>query len=220
MDISEKSRDLIVVCEVGDMSWLDRDDAITLTQRQYEHQYQRPTWPQGKSGVTIGIGYDLGYETPQQVRLDWVGLVSDEMIDAMVGCCGAIGEHAHNVTLSVKSHILIPWDAAIKVFDEQSVPHYEGLTRTALPNFDGLSPDCKGVLTSLTYNRGSSYVIPSSRDPYGRYKEMRAIRQHMVDKDFSSIPGEIRAMKRLWPGVGGLLKRREREAALFEQGLA
>jgi hypothetical protein len=37
---------------------------------------------------------------------------------------------------------------------------------------------------------------------------------------YASIPGEFRSMKRLWPTVPGLRKRREREARLFERGLA
>jgi hypothetical protein len=52
---------------------------------------------------------------------------------------------------------------------------------------------------------------------------MRAIAKHMAEQRFAAIPDEIRAMKRLWagnPDMAGLLKRRELEAALFEQGLA
>lgn len=37
-------------------------------QAYYEKHEARPTWPQGASGVTIGIGYDLGYNTPENVR--------------------------------------------------------------------------------------------------------------------------------------------------------
>jgi GH24 family phage-related lysozyme (muramidase) len=76
-------------------------------------------------------------------------------------------------------------------------------------------PDRLGALVSLTYNRGASYDTPGAR-----YKEMRNIKSHMTAEDFERIPGDIRAMKRLWPGVAGLRKRREREARLFEQGFA
>jgi hypothetical protein len=48
---------------------------------------------------------------------------------------------------------------------------------------------------------------------------MRAIKAHMSVRRFQSIPGEIRAMKRLWPNTLGLRIRREREAELFEDGL-
>jgi hypothetical protein len=47
-----------------------------------------------------------------------------------------------------------------------------------------------------------------------------AIKNDMDRSDFASIPGEFRSMKRLWPTVPGLQKRREREGRLFERGLA
>ena len=37
--------------------------------------------------------------------------------------------------------------------------------------------------------------------------------------DFAKIPGEILAMRRLWPVGGDLWRRREHEAALFAKGL-
>jgi hypothetical protein len=58
-------------------------------------------------------------------------------------------------------------------------------------------------------------------DSQDRYREMRAIRQHMAERRFERIPDEFRSMKRLWRGKGldGLLARRDREASLFEAGL-
>jgi GH24 family phage-related lysozyme (muramidase) len=73
-------------------------------------------------------------------------------------------------------------------------------------------------LVSLAYNRGASFSAPGER-----FLEMRNIRQHMEAKAFALIPGEFRAMKRIWagdPNLAGLLVRRDAEAALFERGLA
>jgi GH24 family phage-related lysozyme (muramidase) len=78
-----------------------------------------------------------------------------------------------------------------------------------------LSPDCLGALVSLTYNRG-----PSFGNPGDRYIEMRNIKKLVETKRFADIPAEFRKMKRLWPGTSGLQIRREREAVLFEHGLA
>jgi hypothetical protein len=50
--------------------------------------------------------------------------------------------------------------------------------------------------------------------------EMRNITAHMAAKQFSKIPGEFLAMRRLWPVNGDLWKRRGHEAALFQHGLA
>ena len=48
---------------------------------------------------------------------------------------------------------------------------------------------------------------------------MRAIKEHMANKDFKAIPGEFLSMRRLWPNTLGLRNRREHEAMLFKKGL-
>ena len=53
------------------------------SQQVYEKKYRRPIWPGVQSGVTIGIGYDVGYATAAQLENDWKGLISDDMISAL-----------------------------------------------------------------------------------------------------------------------------------------
>jgi hypothetical protein len=97
------------------------------------------------------------------------------------------------------------------------VPRWYARCNEALPNFEALSPRCKGALVSLAYNRGRSF---STKGP--RYKEMREIRALMAKKDFDKIPAELRKMRRLWTNKSnrGVALRREHEARLFEKGLA
>ncbi len=111
----------------------------------------------------------------------------------------------------------VPWDAALEVFCATSLPTYLALTRQALANFDALPASCRGVLVSLVYNRGASFEVAGAR-----YQEMRNIRVLMAARSFGAIPAELRKMKRLWtaPSVRGVAVRREREARLFEAGLA
>jgi hypothetical protein len=90
-----------------------------------------------------------------------------------------------------------------------------GLVERSLPNTGAIGPDCLGALVSLTYNRGASFGKAGAR-----YREMRNIKAHMAAKAFGDIPDEFRSMKRLWPDMTGLQKRREREARLFQRGLA
>lgn len=85
----------------------------------------------------------------------------------------------------------------------------------ALPNCNLIGPDCLGALVSLAYNRGPSFSLGGSR-----YAEMRDIKAHMTSRDFRLIPDDFRHMKRIWPNTPGLRDRREKEAVLFEQGLA
>lgn len=209
MLISPAARDLIV-------------DAEVTSQKAYTNLYQRPTWPQGSSGVTIGIGYDCGYVTAAELIGDWKGRIPDAMIAQLrTHAVGIHGPPAQLATRFLHSQIVVPWDAAIDEFDNVEVPKWVGRVAHALQNTDKLSPDSLGSITSLSYNRGCSYSVAWNphTDPTDRYREMRAIRDFMAAQQYAKVPGEIRAMKRLWPNVRGLLIRREAEAALFEKGL-
>ena len=150
------------------------------------------------------------------IRADWGGKIDGAMVAVLAGVAGLTGAAAQRALGEVRPLVLIEWDAAIAVFCETSLPKYLAMTRNALPNFDQLSPTCRGVLTSLVYNRGASFSKQGTR-----YQEMRAIKAHMIAKAFDRIPVELRKMKRLWttPNVRGVALRREREAKLFEKGL-
>jgi hypothetical protein len=62
--------------------------------------------------------------------------------------------------------------------------------------------------------------MTDSNDNPGNRTEMRAIRDAVVGGRFADIPAQLRSMERLWPVGNGLRARREREAKLFEAGLA
>ena len=68
----------------------------------------------------------------------------------------------------------------------------------------------------------ATYTAPAAPDPRlaAMIDLMRQIKAHMAALNFAAIPVDIRAMKRLWPDDPGLTERREREAKLFEDGLA
>ncbi len=181
----------------------------------YERKYRQPEWPGAASGITVGIGYDLGYKTKQQIRNDWAGLVSDDMVEIMAMCAGVKGEEARQLLPSVRHSIDIPYGPAVKCF-QKDLESYEYQVNK-LPNSQELSADCFGALTSLVYNRGASFN--SSGD---RYREMRNVKNYMATREFDRIPAEIKSMGRLWAGtsVHGLVDRRNREAALFAKGLS
>ena len=204
MLISQDAIDLIVEQEVS-------------SRKAYEKIYCRPTWPGGKSGVTIGIGYDVGTSVKDKNELweDWRGYIPDEMIRALEPCIGVTGQAAKEL-LSDVDEVNITWDQAMKEFLENELPTYYDLCLLALPNFQKLSLDCKGALVSLVYNRGASF-----NNEGDRYREMRNIKADMMAQNFVDIPVQFRSMKRLWVGKNqdGLLVRREKEAALFECGL-
>jgi len=177
---------------------------------EYEGLDQPGDWPGGDSGVTIGIGYDLGYVTKDEFEGDWKDCLDDTDCQALAGVIGYKGADAKAKSNSV-SHIKISDDQARRVFLERSAPHYQSLTQKAFPGVDKLPADAQGALVSLVYNRGTSMDGDSRR-------EMRAVRDAVAKGDLKEIANQIRAMKRLWENTnqGGLLKRRESEAQLVE----
>lgn len=202
--ISATAIDLIVASEVS-------------SRAHYEKRFLHPIWPKGNSGVTIGIGYDVGTVNAAAVRADWTAQLGEAAVGRLVVACGVTGPAAFGL-LPQLADIAVGWDAASAVFLHRSVPVFVGITERALPNTSLLGPDCLGALVSLVYNRGASFGRPEDR-----FREMRAIRDHMADRAFQLIPGELRAMKRIWqgdPNMAGLLVRREAEAQLFERDLA
>jgi hypothetical protein len=199
--ISAAAFDLIVLFEVSG-------------QTTYERKYRHPVWPGGASGVTIAVGYDVGYATNVQLHADWDGAIDSDMVAALKRALKVTGQAAHALA-SQLAGVDVPWSAASAVHREKVLPRWVGIVERALLNTVAIGPDCLGALVSLTYNRGASFSKQGDR-----YAEMRAIKSDMQARDFASIPGRLRSMKRLWPDVAGLQIPREKEAKLFERGLA
>ncbi|WP_224741619.1 peptidoglycan-binding protein [Bradyrhizobium sp. 2S1] len=201
--ISRAAFDLIVAAEVTSEAW-------------YSKHLRWPTWPGEQSGVTIGCGYDVGQATRQQFLADWSGKIPDAMLKALAKCCGVTGQAAAALARQLRGVVDIPWDVALEVFANHDIPRYLAICRRLLPGFDELSPDCKGVVLSIAFNRDAG----GFNKPGTRWTEMRQIKAAIGSGELAKIPGLIRSMKRLWPDSRGLRIRRDDEAALFEHGLA
>lgn len=178
----------------------------------YNKNYRHPEWPGGASGVTIALGYDLGYATPTKIAADFGADVSAAMLQVLISCAGITGSAAHSKMQAVRGQIDIPWLLALKVFLGRDMPLWIATIRHVLLNTELLGPTCLGILVSLAYNRGASF-----HNAGDRYAEMRAIAFDMANKRFDDIPHQLRSMSRLW--TGGVHARRLREATLFERGL-
>ena len=181
----------------------------------YDTKCACPTWPGGASGVTIGVGYDLGYQG--EFDADWSDLLTPVQMDALRPWLGRQGAAASAGPAQLQA-ISIPWHAAWTVFIRRSLPGEITLTRGTFHGPVALPPLCLGVLVSLVYNRGTG-MTDSPQFP-GNRKEMRDIRDAVAAGRLGDVPAALRAMKRLWPEGNGLRDRREREAKLFEEGLA
>lgn len=180
----------------------------------YAQRYCMPVWPQGESGPTIGVGYDLRFIKPEWLQEDWGAFLDEATLVALRHGCLLHGAPARQFC-SANRTLFVGWVKAQAQFLNVLLPRYITETLVALPGAKDLSDDCLGALVSLVYNRGASF-----RKSGPKYTEMRAIYIAMRQKNFAAIPDHILTMKRLWPDVKGLLARRDAEAALFRKGLA
>ena len=201
--ISPQARELVVIQEIG-------------SRAAYDRKYKHPEWPGAQSGVTIGIGYDIGQSGLEDFTRSWQDKLPADAFERLAQTVGVIGPAARPLPRTLQD-IEVPWDAAEEVFTNFTAPKYARLVLRHLANAPDLHPHAFGALFSLVYNRGASFGNPGDR-----YREMRNIRGHMHERKFDLVPEEFRAMKRLWQGqsLAGLLKRRDLEAALFVQGLS
>jgi len=185
------------------------------SRQAYDKTCSRPTWPGGASGVTIGIGYDLGYQSTFEA--DWSDVLPADQIAALKPWLGVKGDPAKPAPNTL-THIVIPWHASWMVFIRRGLPQHVTMTRGAFTGVSQMPRLCFGVLVSLVYNRGAS--MTDSPNIPGNRQEMRDIQKAVREGRFQDIPAALRSMQRLWPPNSGLFLRREREAKLFEDGLA
>lgn len=195
LSCSCKALELIVAFEIG-------------SRAQYERLYAQPTWPGGESGVTIGIGYDLGFTSKQQIEADWDPFLEKPDRAALAAVQGAKGAVAAQLARGLR-HIRVPIEAAEAVFYASTLPRFARIVRDAFPGVEKLPLDAQGAMLSLVFNRGASLAGD-------RRREMRAIRAELAGgrASLDVVADQFEAMQRLWPDVRGLRERRVREAAL------
>ena len=183
-----------------------------------EGMNQPGKWPGGKSGITLGIGYDLGYVTVDQFESDWGEHLTANARERLKAAVGLQGLRARNRAPDF-ANIKIRRPDAEEVFKSRTIPRFEFLTSQAFRGYENLPPDAQGALVSLVYNRGTSMVDKPGEN---RRREMRAIKDAVVAGDLQEIADQLRSMKRLWQGQGldGLIERREAEADLVESTMA
>ena len=179
---------------------------------EYEGLDQPSEWPGESSGITIGRGYDLGYET--DFATDWKPFLLPDEIARLQTAVGLSGAAAEAIAPQFKD-IHITEQAADQVFYNKTVPIYIQMTEQAFPGVEALPPDAQGALISLVYNRGDS-MGTQGQPSWDSRLEMRNIRALVPKKDLQGIADQIRDMKRLWPDDKGLQDRREAEAQLVE----
>ena len=192
------ARQFIIEQEVSDRKYYDSHETY-------------PTIPGGgtpgnKSGITIGIGYDLGQVSPAQFESEWGDLLDKETMARLRPYVGksALPQSA----LAPLSGIKIPWDAATKEFEERTLPKTIQDTRAIYPQLDDLPPESQAALVSLVYNRGTNLK---------KMPTMVKIQEDLQAGNLKKIPEDFYAMINIQKALG---PRRQREGDLFAKGLA
>lgn len=180
----------------------------------YTKKYQKPIYPGGESGATIGIGYDLGHNSKSTIDTDWRGKLGDADLELLKTAAGVKGAAAGNLIAGLKC-VNVPYPAACEVFYVRTLPRYASATREIYPGIEKLPADAQGALLSLIYNRGSKLGGD-------RRREMQEIAALVAAKDLDGIADRIAAMKRLWDKnkLPGLHARRDDEAGLVKNARA
>jgi GH24 family phage-related lysozyme (muramidase) len=194
-NLSTKGIQAIINWETGGESYYDK----------------HPQWPGAESGVTIGVGWDLGHTSATETSRAWSSHLPASTLALLVSVSGHKGVGATHVLPPVK-HLVIPWDAALSVFENVTLPAWYMRTLRIYPQMLDLPGDCAAALVSLVFNRGTSLSGE-------RRREMSNIQALLRTGNLKEIPKQFREMERLWPNVKGLRRRRNEEADLFEGGL-
>lgn len=193
----------IIQYEVG---WNETDKWL-----YYNNNLSKPTVPapdKSDSGVTIGIGYDCGYNTRSQIIKDWSSILPADQVKLLADTAG-LKKYSAVSALSKVKHIKITVEQACQVFYNTTLHKFALQSFKIYPALLKLHPIEQTVFIGLIYNRGNKLEGE-------RRREMKLLVKAIErdnDKEMGSL---IRAMKRLWPDVKGLRIRRDKEASLIE----
>jgi len=194
-NLSTKGIQAIIMWETGGESYYDKN----------------PEWPGEQSGITIGVGWDLGHTSATETSRAWAPHLNAATLSLLVSVSGRKGEAAKEALPHVR-HLVVPWMSALAVFENVTIPVWYMKTLRIYPQVVDLPGDCAAALVSLCFNRGTSLSGE-------RRREMSNIQALLRTGNLKEVSKQFREMKRLWPKTEGLRRRRDEEADLFESGL-
>lgn len=90
----------LTLCGVGVAAWVQLHTRIkaleieVTSEEVYNKKYINPIWPGGDSGVTVGIGYDLGMNNRETIIMDWTGNVNLNSVSILSNLAGITGQKA------------------------------------------------------------------------------------------------------------------------------
>jgi hypothetical protein len=177
-----------------------------------------PYWPGGESGITIGVGWDLGQHSESEFLRSWAGLelATLRQLKAAIHKRG----HAAEVVVPQLKAIDLPRNLSLSVFRSSLEDSYYPMTLRLFPGVETLPTEVQVALLSVVFNRG----VLLGRDPdwskakeVDRRWEIRRLQADVKQRDLFAIYIRLGTMKRLWEKSGprGLLYRRRDEQHLI-----
>ena len=155
LSCSRKSLELILQFEIG-------------SRAQYERLYAFPTWPGGESGVTIGIGYDLGFTSKQQFEADWGPFLEEPARAALAAVQGAKGAAAATACPRIAAHQDSARRSGVRVLRQHAAAVRANYAR-CVPGSGRVAARCPGraVVTGVQSRRELRGRTPqgNARDP-------------------------------------------------------
>ncbi len=189
----------------------------------YHAHTQWPHYPGEASGITIGVGYDLRWNSKEDFRATWGECLSDIALAELSKDIGKRGTKARVRELR-QIGVEVPFKTAWPVFIEKTLSRFYSDSKAIYPSLDRLPGLCRSVLVSIVFNRGNDLKG-------NRRKEMRTIQTILARADqagfskaqikniLAEVEDQIVSMKRLWNPSSGVFKRRQAEANLWRSGL-
>lgn len=217
-NVSENALKLIVDFEVGG------------GETYYNKKAKFPIWPGGVSGITIGIGVDLGHikksDFDQHIA-DYYSEGELHRLEKCIGVTGKIGSIESDTMIkalleSVKDCEL-GWESAMEIHETFTIPLYYERTRKVFKGLDALPPDAQGAIVSLVFNRGTKLDGPK-RIHMAKIADL--VQKYEKEKKpdlLNQIASTFIDMTEIWKGekiYEGIKRRRIAEAKLVSSSIA
>jgi hypothetical protein len=177
-----------------------------------------PYWPKGDSGITVGVGWDLGQHSESEFLSAWAALDLATLGQLKIAIHKR-GREAEVLVPRLKA-IVVPRNISLSVFRTSLEDSYYPMTLRLFPGVETLPTEVQVALVSLVFNRG----VLLGRDPdwtkakeLDRRWEIRRLQDDVKQRDLFAIYIRLGTMKRLWEKAGprGLLYRRRDEQHLI-----
>lgn len=123
---------------------------------------------------------------------------------------GQTGPDIGPTTVWSRQHAQARFEQALHIWDARAKSTWPGAAR--------LHPKARAALISLAYNRGTD-LTKRQGDALDRRREMRELQPAVLQRDYLRMAELIESMGRIWAGegMGGLIRRRMREARLCRE---